>query len=110
MMCHRIGFPPISTIGFGRKVVSSERRDPNPPARMTTFTAPLLQISPAFISTTLSVWLMGLRLLRYQAVTLVLSGATNAVFQGFLTKCGCLKLLAPNTFPLKINRLVILTK
>src|SRR4051794_537507 len=33
--CHRIGFPPISTIGFGRTDVSSPSREPRPPARMT---------------------------------------------------------------------------
>src|SRR5689334_22490457 len=38
MMCHRIGRPPISTSGFGRVSVSSARRVPYPPARMTTFT------------------------------------------------------------------------
>src|ERR1035438_902406 len=37
MMCQRIGRPPISTIGFGRRLVSSERREPNPPARMIAF-------------------------------------------------------------------------
>src|SRR5438128_1818195 len=37
MMCHRIGLPPISTIGFGRNVVSSDNRDPSPPARITAF-------------------------------------------------------------------------
>src|SRR5262245_30958852 len=36
-MCQRIGRPPISTIGFGRTSVSSERRVPRPPARTTTF-------------------------------------------------------------------------
>lgn len=38
MMCQRIGFPPISTIGLGRTEVSSLMRVPNPPARMTAFT------------------------------------------------------------------------
>src|SRR6185369_373068 len=37
MMCHRIGRPPISTIGFGRTSVSSARRVPRPPARITHF-------------------------------------------------------------------------
>src|SRR3990172_11820372 len=37
-MCHRIGRPPISTMGLGREAVSSDRRVPSPPARMTTFT------------------------------------------------------------------------
>src|SRR5208283_771804 len=37
MMCHRIGRPPISTIGLGRNSVSSRRRVPNPPHRTTTF-------------------------------------------------------------------------
>src|SRR4051812_26576369 len=37
MMCQRIGSPPISTIGLGRSDVSSLRRVPRPPARMTTF-------------------------------------------------------------------------
>ena len=37
MMCQRIGLPPISTIGFGLTFVSSLRREPNPPARMTSF-------------------------------------------------------------------------
>src|SRR4051794_26269766 len=37
MMCHRIGLPPISTIGFGRADVSSASREPRPPARITTF-------------------------------------------------------------------------
>src|SRR5215471_749138 len=36
-MCHRIGRPPISTIGLGRTVVSSLSRVPNPPARITAF-------------------------------------------------------------------------
>src|SRR6266850_2546109 len=39
MMCHRMGRSPISTIGLGRDAVSSDRRVPRPPARMTTFTA-----------------------------------------------------------------------
>jgi hypothetical protein len=32
-----MGIPPISTIGFGRKDVSSDKRVPNPPAKRTTF-------------------------------------------------------------------------
>src|SRR6516225_8340188 len=48
MMCHRIGFPPISTIGFGRRLVSSDKRDPIPPARITAFIQPpLLVLRPA---------------------------------------------------------------
>src|SRR3569623_656254 len=35
MMCHRIGMPPISTIGFGRTAVSSPSRLPSPPAKIT---------------------------------------------------------------------------
>ena len=64
----------------------------------------------SFTSTTLSVWLMGLKMLRQHALTPVLSNSTNAVFQGFLTECGCLILPAPDIFPLKISNLVILTK
>jgi hypothetical protein len=37
MMCHIIGFPPISTIGLGLTAVSSESLVPKPPARMTAF-------------------------------------------------------------------------
>src|SRR4051794_27021256 len=37
MMCQRMGRPPSSTIGFGRMTVSSLRRVPSPPARMTVF-------------------------------------------------------------------------
>lgn len=37
MMCHRIGRPPISIIGFGRATDSSLIREPSPPARMTAF-------------------------------------------------------------------------
>lgn len=37
MMCHRMGRPPISIIGLGRMVVSSDRRVPRPPARITAF-------------------------------------------------------------------------
>src|ERR1051326_8225917 len=37
MMCHRIGRPPISTIGFGRNSVSSRKRVPAPPHSTTTF-------------------------------------------------------------------------
>src|ERR1700730_6674570 len=37
MMCHKIGMPPISTIGLGRISVSSARRVPNPPASIPTF-------------------------------------------------------------------------
>src|SRR5450830_483842 len=40
MICHRIGLPPTSTIGFGRRVVSSLSREPIPPARMTAFMTP----------------------------------------------------------------------
>src|SRR5215472_672120 len=36
-MCHKIGRPPISTIGLGRIEVSSTNRVPSPPARMTAF-------------------------------------------------------------------------
>jgi hypothetical protein len=42
MMCHRIGLPPISTMGFGLTEVSSEIRVPSPPARMTAFTTHVL--------------------------------------------------------------------
>src|ERR1035441_7154683 len=38
MMCQRIGRPPTSTMGFGRNSVSSRRRVPKPPHKMTTFT------------------------------------------------------------------------
>jgi len=37
MICQIIGLPPISTSGFGRIVVSSPKREPNPPANMTAF-------------------------------------------------------------------------
>src|SRR5215510_1125615 len=37
MICQSMGFPPISTIGLGRTVVSSASRVPRPPARMITF-------------------------------------------------------------------------
>ena len=37
MICQMMGFPPISTIGFGLVVVSSDKRDPNPPASIKTF-------------------------------------------------------------------------
>src|SRR5674536_139629 len=42
MICHRMGLPPTSTIGFGRRVVSSLSREPIPPARMTAFMSPPL--------------------------------------------------------------------
>jgi hypothetical protein len=32
-----MGRPPISTIGLGRTVVSSDKRVPKPPASITTF-------------------------------------------------------------------------
>src|ERR1035437_10877295 len=38
MTCQSIGLPPISTIGLGRTAVSPPRREPKPPARITTFT------------------------------------------------------------------------
>src|SRR5947209_14047336 len=38
MMCHRIGRPPISIMGFGLMEVSSDILVPSPPARMTAFT------------------------------------------------------------------------
>src|SRR3990172_7653596 len=37
MMCQRIGWPPISTSGFGRMPLSSLMRGPYRPARITTF-------------------------------------------------------------------------
>jgi len=36
MMCHKTGLPPISTIGLGLYSVSSRRRVPIPPQRITT--------------------------------------------------------------------------
>ena len=39
MMCQSTGIPPISTIGFGRTVVSSDNRVPKPPASITAFIA-----------------------------------------------------------------------
>jgi hypothetical protein len=48
-MCPRSGRSPISTMGSGLEAVSSDRREPMPPARMTTLTTtPLPQMpSPA---------------------------------------------------------------
>lgn len=37
MMCQSMGEPPISTIGLGLTTVSSLRRVPRPPARITVF-------------------------------------------------------------------------
>jgi hypothetical protein len=36
-MCHKIGLPPTSIIGFGLEELSSEIRVPKPPAKMTAF-------------------------------------------------------------------------
>lgn len=54
MMCHKIGWPPISTIGLGRTCVSSASREPRPPARMTTF----IQPNPALLrcSNSIACW------------------------------------------------------
>jgi hypothetical protein len=41
MVCQIIGRAPISTIGFGRTAVSSLKRVPRPPARMTASAASL---------------------------------------------------------------------
>src|SRR6185503_12152700 len=38
--CQRIGRPPISIMGFGRRCDSSEIRVPMPPARITAFIVP----------------------------------------------------------------------
>src|SRR6267143_2999847 len=43
MMCQRIGRPPISTIGLGRTSVSSARRVPNPPQRITACTGDIVR-------------------------------------------------------------------
>ena len=43
-----MGFPPISTIGFGFSEVSSERREPRPPARISTFILYELQLGTDF--------------------------------------------------------------
>ena len=37
MICHNMGMPPISTIGFGLFILSSAMRVPAPPANKTTF-------------------------------------------------------------------------
>ena len=37
MICQRIGFPPISIIGLGFNMLSSDILVPNPPASITTF-------------------------------------------------------------------------
>src|ERR1022692_2762276 len=47
-MCQRMGSPPISTMCLGRTVVSSDNREPRPPARMTTFTRGINETSGAF--------------------------------------------------------------
>src|SRR5215207_10497133 len=46
MMCHRIGTPPTSTIGFGRVSVSSASREPSPPAKIATFIRLLRRAPP----------------------------------------------------------------
>src|SRR3954447_16051673 len=46
MMCQSIGLPPISTIGLGLTVVSSESREPSPPARITAFMAGQRTLAP----------------------------------------------------------------
>src|SRR5512144_1775893 len=38
--CHSTGLPPISTIGLGRRLVSSASRVPRPPAKITAFIEP----------------------------------------------------------------------
>jgi hypothetical protein len=68
------------------------------------------QLFPECFSTTLSVWLVGPKMLRQHALTPVLPNSTSAVFQGFLMECDCLKLPAPEISPLEINNLVTLTK
>ena len=45
MICHKIGLPPISTMGLGLRWVSSERRVPKPPAKMTAF----ITLAPLFL-------------------------------------------------------------
>src|SRR5580693_6685463 len=37
MMCHRIGQLPMVTMGLGMRSVSSDKRVPKPPARMSAF-------------------------------------------------------------------------
>ena len=39
MICQRMGFPPISTIGLGFNVVSSDNLEPNPPANIFTISS-----------------------------------------------------------------------
>ena len=51
MICHKIGIPPISIIGFGLKTDSSEMRDPKPPANNTTF-----MLKRCFIMTFVATW------------------------------------------------------
>ena len=54
MMCQRTGFPPISIIGLGFKLVSSESRVPSPPAKITAFKLTSNQIGfdhiPSFLN------------------------------------------------------------
>src|SRR5579859_7402347 len=45
MMCQRIGLPPISTMGFGLTWVSSLKREPKPPARITAFISSLSSLA-----------------------------------------------------------------
>lgn len=47
-----MGFPPISTIGFGLYSVSSRKRVPIPPQRIITFILNQLQISKTIINKT----------------------------------------------------------
>src|SRR5215467_10637610 len=47
IMCQRIGLPPISTMGFGLTCVSSLKREPKPPARITAFIESLSSLGNA---------------------------------------------------------------
>jgi hypothetical protein len=42
MICHRMGLPPISIIGFGLSDDSSDIRVPLPPANITTFISSMI--------------------------------------------------------------------
>ena len=50
MICHNMGFPPISIIGFGFRWLSSLILVPSPPANITTFISVLHCISGTLYS------------------------------------------------------------
>lgn len=93
MMCQSMGFPPTSTMGFGREEVSSAILVPKPPANMTAFIISL-KTKKFIIQNVKIYWNF------YKA-----AGLINIYFEYFLNKCQ-IKIIINKKFSTGLNMVI----